>query len=204
MFRTSKYNNRFAQQVAAAFGGDFYDRRKRAEGEEVIVLKRTAYNGPNHKSIGVKEPGDIIRVAVGPYLDFLLQHEYVRRTADVVEGKPLVEEKKPVAPEPVAPEPVAPIQPEPTEPIVIPEPEPESEPTDTSGNADDAEDWTVFSEVVGERMAKTLWDAGFHSKADIVASYEKHDLVELVALPRIGESKAKELVKWAGVAAPSF
>jgi len=47
--------------------------------EQVRVLVRSVYNGPRHKSIGWRDPGEVIEVPVGPYADTLVSNGFVTR-----------------------------------------------------------------------------------------------------------------------------
>lgn len=44
-----------------------------ALGRQVMIVVAGIYNGPNHKSLGWIEAGDLVTVAVGPYADSLIQ-----------------------------------------------------------------------------------------------------------------------------------
>lgn len=67
--------------------------------ETVRVLQRAVFNGPNHKSIGWRDTGDIIEVAAGAYAAGLIAAGLVER---YVAAEP-VESTEAVPPPTVAP-----------------------------------------------------------------------------------------------------
>ena len=141
-------------------------------GTEVVVLAAGPYNGPNHKSLGVRGVGERIRVADGAYLQHILQHGFVRLADE--EGVPQEEGGG----EEAAPSGGGPIGETALTPALLAE----------AGLA--------------KRDADALLEAGFTTKEAIRRSFGVYGLNELVAVKGIAEAKARKIVQWAGIALP--
>lgn len=137
-------------------------------GKQVVVLVESVYNGPNNKAQPVAYPGDTITIAGGPYAFDLIQQGLVIAVEDYVD--PSEVKKSPTGDQ--------------------------DEQSDlllgVDGNAWD------FWEAAGltNAQARTLFEAGFTSAADVIARCRTEGLGVIVALKGIGQKKAQNIWKW--------
>lgn len=159
-------------------------------GVEVEVLLEAAYNGPNHKSLGVCLVGSTIRIAGGSYADWLIDQGYVRRvvSAPAVHSSPQdVLAKRTETGNPLA---------VPTRTVVAEDGNDATPPKFEELNADG---WQVLLDAgISATQAKAVWDAGFTSKDQIALSFDQYGCAKLIDVPQIGLNSAQKLVRWAG------
>lgn len=61
------------------------------------------------------------------------------------------------------------------------------------------EPWAIFTEIdrVNEQIARAMWDAGYHSRADVRRAVEEGGWVVLTSVSGIGEARAQIIADWA-------
>jgi hypothetical protein len=147
----------------------------------VVVLKAAKYNGPNHKTLGHKEPGDVISIPVDA-LDFLVAEGFVQPYSETEPPMPDLGALSP------SPDTVTDGLEKLIDTLAPPTPEPSSL---------DPDGWKVFKQAgLTDRQAQALYDAGLSSKEDLADLLEVEGEEKLNAVNGITDAAVRKLVAW--------